>query len=1281
MKKFLIIALLIVLLLVGGLVAMVVVSFNPATFQNEVISSLQKLTGRTVSVNGETVVSWNPMPTVQLTDVRLGNMDKSQNPEMLTIEKMQISIEWSSLLKSPLVIKSVELTKPVLLLERLESNRANFTFPFLLDSNFQLQEVDLVSDGKSTSTKIDKIMLKDAVVRYNNRVTGVSFDVVDINGSVILDSIRGPFRFDGEGNLNGKIYTLSLKTGVFQGVSPIDVSIDLAESSAGAKLTLNGKLTPTKRDQWLSAVGNFSLDRLGLFAEGFSLFVPENIALKNASGSLSLVIAPNQDSVQDLIVQIGEGENATALTGTLTRYLNGTKPSYGVDVAMDKINLPEWEEYFNKLNWSWLTGETERPEISVKAMVKSIPYKKASFSDLVLDAKYQNNVLSVTKSSVLLPGETRMSFSGTGKTVQGTPLLDLNLNLQTQSGAELVRWLSPTDFKLLKTDVLQKGSMKAKLSIEPKQKTLSLNELKINDSKVTGVVQHTEEQGYVFKLNLSDVNLDTYTGWVVPEKTPDVSELPMLIKQSFEQATWMNDLTLKGSIMFKNGTVFGVPFSQMFVDGNLSKNILNIKGLKFKNTSTTDVSLVAVLNGVGRPQMNIDGLRLSLKTKRLPVFLEQIKANTTMPLIKNATDAEIGLALNGGRDGLWQFDTQVSISDANIKLFGSLDSSAEDTTIFKNLNFDIAHPNYKTFIGLVAPEFKMFPRLDGTFKAKGIYSGTFNNFKLTEARVGIGLQQLSGDLSFENQKVNTLIFDITSPSVDLERFLSDVNPIYTPTSGLSKKPYDFSVLDNWNIAGRLKSSQLLYGNLNIRQADIAFNIQNKEMALTKFSGNTVNADKAPFEITGKLDWNTTPKMALNFDIQKLPIRSDFMVLPDFAFGGGELSLKGDLTTRGVSAMEFAENLNGQGVLNVLGGQMLGANIEGMIPIITRAVQRNEGQKVFEPEFKRLLNGGKTVLNTISGDFSIANGVVRMMDLTMKTANATANPMQIIWDLPKRTLDVSIPVTLDPLNTLPPFILGISMTGNKAVYTPNYMDLTAALSSHSQEAIANNLRRKEEAVRAEIAQKRTDRINQSRELTIDARNAVASMEQKIQEYPFEKGKRILQSAKDALALVNQLAVREEPTDAQLIQQIEQARLVLVKAEEFQTALEQETLFNTQKQMDTYRNQSEQMVEQLKSWAEAYPDIVLLAKLYENADKNNEIVRRLYATLKPDSDKETVGSVLAETGEAVEKIKKAYQHASRFDLPLVAKTTIDGISDTPTEESTENKTVKGSFKRSN
>ena len=1282
MKKILVILLLLVLLVIGGLAAMFVKSFNPTTFQNEVVASLQKLTGREVFVKGNTTVTWNPMPTVQITDVRLKNLDKSKNPNMLTIEKMKISIEWASLLKSPLVIKSIELTKPVLLLERLESNRSNFSFPFLLDPNFQLNSVDLMSGGQSAETKIDSIVMTGGSVRYDNQITGISLDVTDINGQLILDGVRGPFRFDGDGDINNKNYNLSLKTGVFQSSTPIDVSVDLKEKTAGAEFSLNGKMTPAQRDKWLTATGTFSIARLGAFAEGMGISIPATIVQKNASGSLSVEIEADKDVLKNFIVQLGEGDTAMGMSGTLTRHILGKIPSYEIDVGIDQINIDDWKELSSVFDWKWLTGENEYPEITLTAKVKSIPYRKGFLSDLVLGARYQKNDLSILDSTVVLPGETKISFSGMGKMVQNTPVLDLDINMKTGLPKELINWLLPKGTGLINIDPLQQGMLRGRLAIAPDKVSLSLNELQFNDSTMSGVIQRLqgEKESYVLKLALNNVNFDTYTGWKSSEEAIPVSELPLLIKKSFEQATWMNGLDVQAQIDVRDGVFFGLPVSLTRLEGKVVENVLKVDMLLLQNIAMADMLIQGKLNGVGRPSMNVDALSFQLKTSQLPLLFEKAKLTSSLPLIANASDAKVKVALNGGREGRWTMETQAVLSDANIKLLGNMES-LETTPVFQDMSVDIAHPNFKTFMSLVAPGFDYFPNLDGTFKAKAVFSGTKNHFDLADAQIGVGLQQLSGSLSFDNKKIKTLVMDVTSPSIDLDRFIGDTNPFYSSMSGISKKAFDFSQLDKWAVSAKIKASQLLYGNMSIRQADIDFNLQNKEFHLTKFLGNTSNSDAAPFEMNGKMDWNTTPKLTLHFDMQKLPIRSDFMVFSDFAFGGGMLSVSGDLDTRGESPMAWAGNLNGQGKISVQGGQMVGVDAEGMIPIITRAIQRNEGPKIFEPEFNRVLNSGKTALKTLSGDFTVSDGVVRMMDLTMKTANTTANPTQLIWDLSKRTLDVSIPVVLDPLNTLPPFVLGVSVVGGRATYKPNYTDLSAVLSNQSQTALANDLRQKEEAVQMEIAQKRTDRIIQSRELTIDARNALTQMEQKIQEYPFEKGKRILQSARDAMSLVNQFAVREEPTDAQLIQQIEQARLVLLKAEEFQTSLEQETLFNIQKQMEAYKAKSEQMVAQLRAWAEGYPDIVLLGKLAENADKNNAIIQQLALSLKPDTDKETVNKILAATDEALEKITKAYQHAARFDLPLVPKTGIDAISENINQENPSPKTVKGSFKRSN
>ena len=338
----------------------------------------------------------------------------------------------------------------------------------------------------------------------------------------------------------------------------------------------------------------------------------------------------------------------------------------------------------------------------------------------------------------------------------------------------------------------------------------------------------------------------------------------------------------------------------------------------------------------------------------------------------------------------------------------------------------------------------------------------------------------------------------------------------------------------------------------------------------------------------------------------------------------------------------------------------------------------DGQAI-EADVQRVLHSGKTPILSLAGNYTAAGGIVRMMDMTTDMANAVANPTQIVWNIPKRTLEISVPVVLKPLNTLPPFILGISVSGHKGTYTPNYKDMLDLLSGRSQEILNKSLKEQEEETRTLALQKKEERLAESQTLTEQARQAVTDMEHQLRAYPFDKGILLLEQAKDTLSLVNQIAVLEEPTDAQIIQQIEQSRLVLLRAKEFQDALEQETVYNTRRQMESYQTQAIELSDQLRRWQRAYPDIMLLTQLADNADKNRAIVINNMRRMDQGSSLTDIQKLVTETGVAVDKIQKAYQHAQRFDLSDVPN---EIEADQPQVESANRQgTVRGSFKRSN
>ena len=343
MKKFLLIVLLLLLLAVGGVVGLVMMSFNPASYQKQVVESVQKLTGREVSITGEASITWNPIPTIVMRDIRLSNTDKSENPVMLSVESAKIMIAWESLLKSPLVIKSVELTNPVLILERYENNRSNFAFPFLLDPKFQLQEVDLLSEGSEAATRINSIIVKNGTVKYVNRITDSQVEVTGLSGELSVDTVRGPFRFKGTGNYLDKGYRASADIGMFQGATPIDVKLNISEPTMAFSTDITGQFTPAGTDKLFEGAGTFSIGKINDFLAMIGLPAVDAKGGQKTVGSVTLVSAPAQDTLKDLTFQIGEGEQSIAVAGTFTRTILGKKPTYSANVGMSVFRYQDWQ--------------------------------------------------------------------------------------------------------------------------------------------------------------------------------------------------------------------------------------------------------------------------------------------------------------------------------------------------------------------------------------------------------------------------------------------------------------------------------------------------------------------------------------------------------------------------------------------------------------------------------------------------------------------------------------------------------------------------------------------------------------------------------------------------------------------------------------------------------------------------------------------------------------------------------------------------------------------------
>ncbi len=1248
MKKILFIIVLIALLVAGGLATLVALTFNPEAYRKQVMASILELTGRDLTVGGQTIMTWTPVPTIVMEKVRLSNQPQSPEKTMLSVEKVRVQIEWSSLLKSPLVVKSIELQKPVLLLERLESNRANFAFPFLLEPEHQLPETDFLT-GAATSAKVEQISIQDGTIQYVNKITNQSMTLTQIDGQMNMESIRGPFKFDGKASLNDNELTAKISSGLFKASSPVDMALKINEPKSKTSLDISGQLTPDATDKWFSGVATFTVQTpntlLGVLgAPGLSN--PLNVV---TVGNTTIEMTPTKDTFKDFTIRFGEGENATALTGTVSQTTGGAQPSWQVNVGTNLFNVDDWQDYVQLFGWDDLGADKKYPNVSFQFKAQSVPYQKDAIKDVDIVGQYQAGQVRLTKVSAVMPGRTNLTASGVTDNKAGKRSLTMQVTAETDSAKTLFSWLWPDNEWLKNTKMLQKASLKGKVELTPSQFSIAAQEIKMDDATISGSIHRTDEKQTEYRLNLNvaNMNIDAYTGWQKTEKPVELEQLPWIIRSLLERTGEASDATVQMTTDMRDSILFGIPITSTRVSGNLDKNTLKIDTLTMKDTSV-NLDINGQIIGIGRPQPVVSQLNVKLDTKNAMSLWKQLGVVSKLPLINQATETNMTMTANGGQDGTWQVSATGNLGDTSIRLNGAL-ISPETAVSFKDFSFDIAHPNFQKFVTLVQPEKEILPKLVGAFKAKGMVNGDKVHWVVKDALVGVGTQRITGTASYNGKGGRqSVIAELQSPSLDINKLMTDEASLYASVSGFSSQAFNWGFLNDWDGQIKLSAGQLLFNDWDIRNTEIEASAQDKKLTLKRLEGSAAVGQNTPVQMRGELDWSGTPAMALDLFTQNMPLRQDFMALNDWVLGNGTLSLKTSLKAQGKSPAEMSKNLNGEGEILIKDAQMIGANVEQMVPVITRAIQRGEEQSVFEPEIKRVLHSGKTPVTSLQGAFTVANGTIRMMDATVKMPNATANPTQVIWDLPKQTMEVSIPVQLVPLSNLPPFVLGVSVSRGKGIYKPIYADLVRAIDQRTKADKAEKTERQQKQEAQIASQNREDRIREAENLTEMARVMVNNMEIQIKSYPNDKAERILQSARDALAVVNQIAVREDLTDAQLIQQIEQARLVMIKNDEFLAIMGAETLMSTQQKLNDYLTKGESLVKQMQAWSNLRPEIVVLGKLVENATQNLEVIRKAGALLDNNRTAGEVTQIMTAVSTAFERIEAAYDRAKQFNV---------------------------------
>lgn len=1247
MKKFFLFFLFLLIVIFAGLGFFVIRSFNASSFQKQISERISQMTDREFNVLGSTEVAFLPSPRIILNDVTLSNTKGSTRSIMFRAPKIFIQLQWASLLKSPLVIDRISVEDPILFLERTSQKDVNWNFPFLSQNNQRLDNSTLMNlDSHLIQTRVDDLHIKNGTIEYTNTFIGSQIEIKNINGQLTLDSLHGPYHYDGSFLTMEKEFNAKLNVQQLLLDQPVPFSLVINDSKKEISLDLNGEILSTQSSgSKIVSNGAFTIQKpnsvlglLGFNTLSDALNVP-------SQGNLTYESNDGVDNLKSLTVIFGNTDDSVALTGSATREKINDTLFYTASFNINHLNLDDWKNITSIANKENLTN-SEKPNFDLTIAAQTLSLGNNSAKDVSFSLSKKGGNFSVKDLKAILPGDTTISLNG-GSLLQNEKLaLSFLIEGSSENFDKLLDSFQNKNSKYFQS--LQNVQFKTNVTLFDDRTDFDIHSFKSNQSSAMGKIQYStvsNKPKIDLNLSINNVNFDQFTNYQSPEKSSNFSHSLALIKTYFERATFLKGFDSVFSLDLKDVTVFNLPIGHGSLSGMLQNGALKIKELSTVDMATSSLISSADFEAVGTPAFKINNLNIIFDSQQLKLFLDRAKLKAENAFLTKTNSIYLDLAVSENQNQ-WVGKISTKIGDLDTHFEGTL-FTQDAVPSLSDVEYSITYPRYSKFIKEVMDLKSINHAIDGELQAKGYVSGPFNDLKLTALNLVIGDTTLIVDGNIRTNNLKKFAdLQISTPSFDVNKFILNEFIDITSHGKKGDKIFNFSALDDWESNIKLSTNQLLWNNDEFLDAIVNLAIKDKTIELSEFSAR-LNDDGASIKAFGSLSWLTIPALKGNIEISGLELDNNIISGNKVSFGSGLATLSADISTIGKTPNEMRRTVQGKGKLDISNSVFVGADIPKITPFISKAIKERTPKSEIDTEFNRLLSSGKTSFEMISGEFTISDGVLKMMDTSLKADGFYSNPMQIIYYILDQKIDVSVPISLNTYADLPPFAISLKGSFDQPIYQTNFVDLSNSISDIIAEGnakIAQKMKEQQEELKKINLSERQEK---AREAIHSARNAVKNAEEKLFAGDNQSAEYLLQAGRDALSIVNTLSIKENLTDAEYIQLMEQSRLAILKSQEAVDEAVRDRYFEDRKQVAAFANQSKEMLAQIKRLHQSNPEIEVVQKLIPPVQKYTDLLDKMNNEFSDNISEDEHAILMENARNAFRQVSKAYKYVSRFE----------------------------------
>ena len=373
--------------------------------------------GTPVEITGDISLNLLPQPLLVFTKVRVGPAEAPA----IEVEKVEAEFSLFDFLSDRYKVTRLELEQPVVTVAIREDGSVDSGFalaPEAAQSNVSIANAEIVGG---------RVQLADAR-------SGETHVAEAITGELRLDSIKGPFSFQGSGTLDSAAYTMRVST---------------AQLDDAGATTLSLYLQAEDRSFTVEASGALQTGAAPKFAGDFTYRRPPPRPVEGQivdAGRGDLLLQGKVEAVADRVLLSeytllpDENRAATRLLGAAELKL-GEGMAFNAIVSGSVIALPPRDATKELTDPPYelvrLLGETPLPPIpnipgTIGLDITELNLRGVSLRDLRLDAATDAKSWTIEHFSASLPGSTKVGLTGNLSVVDGHPIFAGGVTVASQ---------------------------------------------------------------------------------------------------------------------------------------------------------------------------------------------------------------------------------------------------------------------------------------------------------------------------------------------------------------------------------------------------------------------------------------------------------------------------------------------------------------------------------------------------------------------------------------------------------------------------------------------------------------------------------------------------------------------------------------------------------------------------------------------------------------------------------------------------------------------------------